>query len=70
MAVSMAVSVNGQPHIVPDGATLADLVAALALEPTAVATAVNGDFVARDQRGARALQPGDQVTCIQPIVGG
>lgn len=66
----MEVSVNGQRHAVHEGATLADLVGALKLEPAAVATAVNGDFVAREQRATHALQPGDHVACIQPIVGG
>jgi sulfur carrier protein len=66
----MEVSVNGQLHVVHEGTTVADLVGALKLEPAAVATAVNGDFVARDRRAAHLLQPGDQVACIQPIVGG
>jgi sulfur carrier protein len=66
----MEVSVNGQVRVLPDGASLADLVRALQLDAAAVATAVNGDFVARERRSAHALQPGDQVACIQPIVGG
>ena len=66
----MEVIVNGQPHAVPEGATLADVVAALGHAPAAVATAVNGEFVSRERRAERRLDAGDHVTCIQPIVGG
>lgn len=66
----MVVRLNGRAHDVPEGAALADLLAALGIDPAAVATAVNGHFVARERRPAHALQPGDEITCIQPIVGG
>ena len=64
------ITVNGQPREMPEGSTLADLVAQLADSPQALATAVNQEFVARDARAARLLQAGDQVFTFQPITGG
>ncbi len=66
----IALVLNGQPHEMPAGSSLADLVAQLVDTPQALATAVNQEFVARDARAARALQPGDQVFTFQPITGG
>ncbi len=64
------ITVNGQPREVPEGSSLAELVAQLADSPQAMATAVNQEFVARDARAARILQAGDQVFTFQPITGG
>jgi sulfur carrier protein len=66
----IAITVNGQAREVAEGSTLADLIAELAASPQALATAVNGDFVARDLRAAHLLKPGDQVFTFQPITGG
>ncbi len=66
----ISISVNGQPREVAEGSSLADLVAQLVDSPQALATAVNGDFVARDARAARLLEAGDQVFTFQPITGG
>ncbi len=64
------ITVNGQPREVPEGSSLAELVAQLADSPQAMATAVNQEFVARDARATRILQAGDQVFTFQPITGG
>ena len=61
---------DGRPHAVRTGSTLAALVESLGHAPAAVGTAVNGVFVARAERGARVLQPGDAVLLFQPITGG
>ncbi len=66
----ITITVNGEPRELAEGSTLADLVALLVDSPQALATAVNGDFVARDARAARLLQAGDQVFTFQPITGG
>lgn len=66
----ISIIVNGQPREMPEGSSLADLVAQLADTPQALATAVNQEFVARDARAARVLQAGDQVYTFQPITGG
>ena len=64
------VVVNGASCPLPRGTSLADLLAHLGHAPEAVATAVNGEFVARGLRADHALADGDQVQCFRPIVGG
>jgi sulfur carrier protein len=64
------ITINGEPRDVAEGTTLAQLVDALGQPPQALATAVNGEFVARDERGARRLDEGDAVFTFQPITGG
>ncbi|MEY4764802.1 MAG: hypothetical protein RI907_1475 [Pseudomonadota bacterium] len=58
----------------PAGSTLADAVTALLagrdVQADQVATAVNGDFVARSARATHALRDGDSVLCFSPITGG
>jgi sulfur carrier protein len=64
------IQVNGEPRSVAPATTLADLVAALGHAPEALATAVNGEFVARDTRARHLLADGDAVFTFQPITGG
>lgn len=64
------VLVNGQPQPLIAGASLAALLRQLGAMPESVATAVNGEFVARAVRADWLLSPGDEVTLFQPIVGG
>ncbi len=64
------IHLNHAPRQVEDGCTLASLVESLGLAPAALATAVNGQFVPRDQRPGFPLKPGDAVTTFQPITGG
>ncbi|MDO9002089.1 MAG: sulfur carrier protein ThiS [Aquabacterium sp.] len=58
----------------PLGSTVADLLAHLnqarGLDDTAVATAVNGEFVPRSERGQHTLHDGDAVLCFSAITGG
>lgn len=68
--IPTAIVLDGRPHAVPAGSTLADLLAALGQPAEAVATAIDGDFVPRAARAARILQPGDAVTLFRPITGG
>ncbi len=69
-SAGITLQLDGQPHRVPAGTTLAQLVEQLGHAPEAVSTAVNGDFLARGQRAARVLGEGDAVLLFQPIVGG
>ncbi len=50
--------------------TLAELVENLGFDGASVATAVNGDFVARAARNARMLTSGDAVEIVAPRQGG
>lgn len=64
-----SLTVNGEA--VRTGArTLADLVASLGYDAASIATAVNGDFVARGARAARPLAEGDAVEIVAPRQGG
>ena len=55
---TMDIHINQKPLSLPEGATVADALAAYGARPP-YAVALNGDFVARTQHAARALQPGD-----------
>ncbi len=66
----IAIQLNHETLQLEDGTTLAALVARLDAAPAALATAVNGEFVARDARPQCVLREGDQVTTFQPIIGG
>jgi sulfur carrier protein len=68
--MSLQVTVNGEPRVLEESATLADLVTALGQAPQALATAVNGEFVPRAARASVQLREGDAVFTFQPITGG
>lgn len=50
--------------------TLADALLELGYDSPAVATAVNGQFVAREHREGLALQEGDRLEVLAPMQGG
>lgn len=62
------------PLSLPAGSTLADAIARLlqgrSSDADTIATAVNGEFVARSARADHALHDGDTVLCFSPITGG
>lgn len=62
------------PLSLPAGSTLADAVEPLlqgsSRDATTIATAVNGEFVARAARAHHTLHDGDTVLCFSPITGG
>lgn len=58
------------PRAMPEGSTLADLVAALGHAEKAVTTSVDGQFVPRSQWPAHRLRDGACVLFFKPIVGG
>jgi sulfur carrier protein len=70
VAVTVAVTVNGQRHRIAHGASVAALLAQMGHAPQSVAVAVNAQFVPRSLHAGHALHEGDEVTCFQPIVGG
>ncbi len=61
---------NGAPHQMAQGATLADLVEALSLSNQALALAVNRHVVPRQQWRERGVQPGDRIEVVRAIGGG
>jgi sulfur carrier protein len=64
------VTVNGDAAEVPDGTTVADLVAARAEEHRRVAVAVNADVVPRSRWASAALTDGDTVEVLVAVAGG
>ena len=66
----MRVTVNDQPTDLPDAATVADLLATLALPGTRVAVEVNRQLVRRVQHGDTRLNDGDIVEVVTLVGGG
>lgn len=65
----IAVLVNGEATETT-ARTLAELVTEHGFSEGAVATARNGDFVARQSRAASVLTPGDHIEIVAPRQGG
>jgi sulfur carrier protein len=63
------IRLNGAP-VETEARTLAELVAGEGHAEAAVATAVNGDFVPRQERAATLLADGDRVEIVAPRQGG
>jgi sulfur carrier protein len=67
---ALRLRVNGDERAVPPGATVADLVAELGLEPRGIAVAVDGEVVTRRRWQDRTLSAGDQVEVLSIAQGG
>ncbi|MCA8244252.1 MULTISPECIES: sulfur carrier protein ThiS [Burkholderia] len=65
----MDIQINQQTLTLPDGATVADALAAYGARPP-YAVALNGNFVARTQHAARPLAAGDKLDVVHPVAGG
>lgn len=67
---TITVLLDEQPHPLPAGCTLEQLLQRLGRAPESVATALNGHFVAREARPDTRLAEADRVLLFKPIVGG
>lgn len=65
----MNIYINQLPHELPNGATVADAVAAIAARPP-FAVAVNTTFVPNTRYAEHLLQADDRVEIISPVTGG
>ncbi|MCG7630193.1 sulfur carrier protein ThiS [Lyngbya sp. CCY1209] len=65
----MKILVNSEPHEIT-GPSLAAALMELGYTSPAIATALNGQFVARDARAAQPLHPGDRIEVLAPMQGG
>ena len=63
------VLINQQSHLLPPGATLADAIEWVGIQPP-FAAAINMEFVPRGQYPERLLQNNDAIELIAPITGG
>ncbi|MEX2482530.1 MAG: sulfur carrier protein ThiS [Gammaproteobacteria bacterium] len=70
MTKPLTVMLNETPHTLAADTTLAELLAHAGIVPTAVATAIDGEFVPRVARDKRVLKSGEHVICVQAIEGG
>jgi thiamine biosynthesis protein ThiS len=68
--VSLDVTLNGEPHRLPPGSTILDLVAGLGRDPRTVAVERNGAIVRRADYGATALASGDRLEVVHFVQGG
>jgi sulfur carrier protein len=64
------VVVNGEGRVLPDGATVADVVDAVIERSRGVAVAVNGEVVPRTGWPGAALRDGDSVEVLTAAQGG
>ena len=69
MNPTIDVLINQTPYRLPQGAHLADAIAAAGVQPP-FAAAVNLEFVPKTQHASHPLQTGDQIELIAPITGG
>lgn len=64
------VVVNGSPHALPAGASVAGLVAHLNLAGKRLAIERNGEIVPRGQQGETVLADGDRIEIVVAVGGG
>ena len=65
----MKITVNAEPREVT-ATTLAEALPELGFDSPALATALNGAFVAREARAATPLTQGDRLEVLAPMQGG
>ena len=66
----MRIQLNGESFELPEGQTVAELIARLELVGRRIAVEVNQDIVPRSQHDTLALRDGDQVEVVHAIGGG
>ena len=66
----MLIQLNGESFELPDGETVADLLARQELTGRRVAVELNLDIVPRSQHSETVLKAGDQVEVVHAIGGG
>ncbi len=66
----IAVQVNGEPHTLPEGCTVADLVERLGLTGRKIAVAIDRDVVPRSRFAEQVLSDGDRIEILEAVGGG
>lgn len=66
----MEITVNGQPRQVPDGTSVAELLAFLECEARHVAVEVNLELVPRGRHAEHQLAGGDRIEVVTLVGGG
>ncbi|MFS0848966.1 sulfur carrier protein ThiS [Novosphingobium panipatense] len=70
MADELLLTVNGESRRVPAGSSVADLVAAIGLDPKKVAVERNGEIAPRSTLGDVTLTDGDVLEIVHFVGGG
>jgi thiamine biosynthesis protein ThiS len=66
----MQVTLNGKPHDIDEGATVADMLRELKLEPIRVAVEINEDIVSRKTFDATRVRAGACIEVVTFVGGG
>jgi sulfur carrier protein len=66
----MKVIVNGEPRDLPDGATVADVVASVTAAGAGVAAALNDEVVRRSEWDTTRLSDDDRLEVLTAVQGG
>jgi len=66
----MQLQINGQSRELPEGLTVATLLAYLEIKAPRVAVEVNAEVVVKSLHAQTALRPGDQVEIVTFVGGG
>lgn len=66
----MELTVNGEPRVLPEPISVADLVIELGVTGRRIALELNGEIVPRGEFAATMLAPGDKLEIVQAIGGG
>lgn len=69
-ATELSLTVNGEPRRIAAGATIADLVRSLELNPAKVAVERNGEIAPRSTLADVALSDGDVLEIVHFVGGG
>ena len=67
---ALQISINGDPHSIPGGMTVAALLSKLGMTGRRVAVARNGEVVPRSHFEAASLDTGDQIEILEAVGGG
>ena len=70
MATTIRIALNGEPHDVPEGASVADMLGLLGLAAPKVAVERNLEIVPRSAWGTTRLAAGDRLEVVHFIGGG
>lgn len=67
---TLTIQLNGAPHPVIRGQTVAELLTELGLQHRKLAIAINREVVAREQWPQRTVQANDRIEIVHAIGGG
>ena len=67
---ALQISINGDPHSVPGGITVAGLLSKLGMAGRRVAVARNGEVVPKSSFDEAGLDAGDRIEILEAVGGG